>query len=174
MGKRGPKPGSQANRARDETGHFMPIVAEERGRVGRGWTPAEILSVIEPNYGLRTQIANRLGCSLQTVRRYAKEFPEIQEALANQDDRVNDLAELSLIRAIIKGEAWAVCFRLKTRAKDRGYVERKEVSGPGGGPIQHQDLDIDVSMLTDEQNAQLQELLGAITAAQELVTRPTP
>jgi hypothetical protein len=29
--------------------------------------------------------------------------------------------------AVLAGEAWAVCFYLKTQAKDRGYVERSEV-----------------------------------------------
>ena len=36
------------------------------------------------------------------------------------------MAELSLFKAIQTGEAWAVCFYLKTQGKDRGYVERYE------------------------------------------------
>jgi hypothetical protein len=32
----------------------------------------------------------------------------------------------------------AICFFLKCRAKHRGYVERQEITGPGGGAIQHE------------------------------------
>ena len=31
------------------------------------------------------------------------------------------------------GESWAVQFRLRTKAKHRGYVERTEVTGQDGG-----------------------------------------
>lgn len=49
-----------------------------------------------------------------------------------------DNAESALNRAVINGEAWAVCFTLKTQAKDRGYVERvqQEVSGRDGQALE--------------------------------------
>jgi hypothetical protein len=46
-----------------------------------------------------------------------------------------DLAELKLWQSIQNGEAWGIAFCLKTLGKDRGYVERQEVSGQGGAPI---------------------------------------
>jgi len=47
-----------------------------------------------------------------------------------------DVAEAALLRAIQKGEAWAVCFFLKCKAKQRGYSERTEITGPAGKPVQ--------------------------------------
>jgi len=49
-----------------------------------------------------------------------------------------DNAESALNRAVINGEAWAVCFTLKTQGKDRGYIERtqQEITGRDGGPIE--------------------------------------
>ena len=49
-----------------------------------------------------------------------------------------DVAETALLAAVAKGEAWAVCFYLKCKGKARGWTERAEVTGPGGGPLQTQ------------------------------------
>src|SRR4029450_2769461 len=45
------------------------------------------------------------------------------------------MAENSLYEAIRRGEAWAVCFYLKCMAKDRGYLERAELTGAKGAPV---------------------------------------
>ena len=46
-------------------------------------------------------------------------------------------------QAIIAGEPWAVQFRLRTKGKGRGYVERVEqdIRGKDGGPVQFQVFD---------------------------------
>jgi hypothetical protein len=51
---------------------------------------------------------------------------------------MKDNAESALYSAVLGGEAWAVCFYLKTQAKDRGYVERQEMTGKDGGAIQQE------------------------------------
>jgi len=37
-----------------------------------------------------------------------------------------DNAESVLYKAVLNGEAWAVCFFLKCQGKSRGYIERQE------------------------------------------------
>ena len=37
--------------------------------------------------------------------------------------------------AVKKGEAWAICFHLKCKGKERGYVERVERTGKDGEPM---------------------------------------
>ncbi len=37
--------------------------------------------------------------------------------------------------AVNKGQPWAVSLVLKTLGKERGYVERGEITGKGGEPI---------------------------------------
>jgi hypothetical protein len=64
-----------------------------------------------------------------------KEYPEIAEAISDANEEVNDVAELKLYDAIKRGEAWAICFRLKTKAKNRGYVEKAELTGTNGAPV---------------------------------------
>ena len=46
-----------------------------------------------------------------------------------------DNTESALYVAALRGEAWAVCFLLKTQGKSRGYVERAELTGKRGGPL---------------------------------------
>jgi hypothetical protein len=50
---------------------------------------------------------------------------------------MKDDAESALYKAALAGEAWAVCFFLKTQAKDRGYVERVQhrVGGDSDAPL---------------------------------------
>ena len=46
-----------------------------------------------------------------------------------------DTAELKLWQSIQNGEAWGITLCLKTLGKDRGYVERQELSGQDGAPL---------------------------------------
>ena len=63
---------------------------------------------------------------------------QLQQVVHDARQSMCDNAESALNRAVINGEAWAVCFTLKTQAKDRGYVERtqQEITGRDGGPIE--------------------------------------
>jgi hypothetical protein len=58
-----------------------------------------------------------------------------------QDGEFVDTAELKLRQAVINGEAWAVLFALRTKGKERGYVERQEVTGKDGGGIEIKAVD---------------------------------
>lgn len=119
MGLRGPKPGTMKERPRDSHGHFAPIVVPLKS-----WSVPVVLAAIERNFGLKTQVARELGAHLETIMRYGREIEAIRQAFWAQNERINDLAELGLFGAIQRGEPWAICFRLKTKAKDRGYIER--------------------------------------------------
>ena len=52
----------------------------------------------------------------------------MQKTRMEATEQALDIAEESLITAVKAGEAWAVCFLLKTRGKKRGYTERQEAS----------------------------------------------
>lgn len=79
--------------------------------------------------------ARNLGCNRRTIQRYAKRHETVREALEDARELMTDTAELALYKAIRDGEAWAVCFYLKTQGKQRGYVERSEHTGADGGPV---------------------------------------
>lgn len=86
----------------------------------------QVIDAIQASKGLITVAARRLNCHPDTVRRYQREYPTVAAAIKEQREGVTDLAEAALFRAINDGEAWAVCFYLKTQGKERGYIERSD------------------------------------------------
>ena len=65
----------------------------------------------------------------------------IDEARKASDATGGDVAETALMNAIIKGNIVATIFYLKTKHKDRGYVERSELTGVGGVPFRNAPLE---------------------------------
>jgi hypothetical protein len=97
----------------------------------RKYTRQQVIDALAESMGMISPAARTLGCSRNTITTYMKEYPEIAEAISDANEEVNDVAELKLYDAIKRGEAWAICFRLKTRAKNRGYIEKAEVEHAG-------------------------------------------
>lgn len=80
-------------------------------------------------------VARAFGVSRQAVWKFVQEHDSLKETAAEARETMLDNAESSLQRAVISGEAWAVCFYLKTQGKARGYVERQEVTGKDGEAV---------------------------------------
>ena len=100
-------------------------------------TNEKIIKALRESRGLVAVAARKLGCSRKTIYDRMAKSSEIREALEEAREFTTDVAEAALFRAIEQGEAWAVCFYLKTQGKGRGYVERQEVehSGRVEGPV---------------------------------------
>jgi hypothetical protein len=139
-----------------------------RGRkpgTSRKYTIDQMVDALHQAKGMNTVAARLLHCNLSTIESYAKAFPQVAEARRQEREAFLDAGELSLLRAVQNGEAWAVCFLLKTQGKHRGYVERQEVSGPGGGAIE-----VEMNM-TDDQRAE--RISGLLDLARERARRTT-
>ena len=100
------------------------------------YTAQEVIDALEKGYTC-VGAGQLLGCSAETVRNYANKYPTAKAALKAKRTELVDFAEMSLRRAIVGGEAWAVALTLKTLGKDEGYVDRtqNELRGEGGGPV---------------------------------------
>lgn len=98
-------------------------------------TTAQIEEALRKSGGFQSQAAKMVGISQQAVSKRIKKSKHLQIAVREIDDTYLDLAESKLINAINKDQSWAICFYLKCKGKHRGYVERQELSGPGGGPV---------------------------------------
>jgi hypothetical protein len=101
----------------------------------RKYTAEQMIDALAKSMGMISPAARKLGCSRDTIRRYLAENAEIKQVIEDADEEVNDIAELKLLDAIKRGEAWAICFRLKTKAKHRGYIEKAELTGTNGAPV---------------------------------------
>ena len=97
-----------------------------------------IIKALHETNGLLTLAAKATGLGYRTVQRYVAEFPSVREAVQESKESMIDLAESKLFESITKGEAWAICFYLKTQAKQRGYIERQEITGAGGEAIKYE------------------------------------
>ncbi len=101
------------------------------------YTQAQVIAALRKTKGMVYLAAKELGCEAQTVYNYRDRYPAVRAEMEQQDGEVDDAAEMVLYKAIMAGEPWAVQFRLRTKGKGRGYVERSqtEVSGPDGGAV---------------------------------------
>src|SRR5262245_57006377 len=75
------------------------------------------------------------GVTRYAVWKFVRNHPSLREVILDCRESMKDHAESALQAALLRGEAWAVCFFLKCQAKDRGYVERQEVTGKDGAPL---------------------------------------
>src|ERR687898_2491658 len=95
------------------------LVKVESKRPYRKYTQEEMIEALEESRGLIAPAARALGCSRATVRSYIDEYSAVAQAKLDQEEAVKDMAENALYAASLRGEAWAICFYLKCRAKDR-------------------------------------------------------
>jgi len=98
-------------------------------------TAARIIKALKETNGLLTMAADKSGIGYRTVCRYVAEFPSVKEAAQDAKEAMLDFAEGKLYSKIRDGDNTAIIFYLKTQGKSRGYIERQEVSGEGGGPV---------------------------------------
>lgn len=100
------------------------------------YKPIEVVDAINVSkHGFETEVADLLLCSARTVRNYINKYEEVRIAYEDRKERLTDHVESKLHSEIDKGNVTAIIFYLKTKAKDRGYVERQELTGKDGGKL---------------------------------------
>ena len=91
-----------------------------------------IIAALQETHGMVYIAAQKLGCSPMTIYRRAEKDKKVRETIDNFRGLFIDKAELKLEQAVMNGEPWALTLTLKTLGKQRGYVERQEVTGADG------------------------------------------
>ena len=99
-------------------------------------TAARIIAAISESNGLLTLAAKKAGIGYSTVWRYTQDFSTVKQAVTEAKERMLDFAEGKLYEKIKSGDNAAIIFFLKTQGKKRGYVERSEVTGEDGKPME--------------------------------------
>ncbi len=117
---------------------------------GNGITAEQVVAAIHGSRGFVTVVGKRLGCSARHVYNLLDKYATARDALANEREGMRDFAEGMLYKRIEGGDTTAIIFYLKTQAKERGYVERQEVTGASGGAVAAE-VKLDLSGLTTEQ-----------------------
>lgn len=98
-------------------------------------TKDQLLKQLEQNMGNVTLACHFGKCGRSTFYRYYNE----DEVFAKQVDDITEIAidicESELWKQIKDGNVPCILFYLKTKGKKRGYVERQELTGSDGKPI---------------------------------------
>ena len=129
------------------TSRRYPIVDPDKPKLRRGsasykgYKEADYAKALEANAGIQFLAAKALGVTRQAVRDWIMRSPRLQELVDECNEKVSDIGEGHVKKAIQKGEDMiTIRWWLERKAKHRGYVTRTENTGRGGGPIQTVDL----------------------------------
>lgn len=86
-----------------------------------------LIEAMEKSLGVVTTACKTVGCSRETFYRYCKEDGEFNEKIKEISNITLDFAESQLHKQINDGSTTATIFLLKTKGKDRGYVEKQQI-----------------------------------------------
>lgn len=91
----------------------------------------KIRKALKATAGNVTAAADQLGCTRRSVYNWLDRYPELKEAVAEERERLVDLAESALKKKISEGDTASIIFTLKTLGKKRGYIEKQQVEQSG-------------------------------------------
>jgi len=92
------------------------------------YTAQQMIDALAASRGLVYLAAQRLQCDPDTVMRYCKRYPTVEQAKHDARGTLLDMAEAKLFLAVQRDEAWAITFCLKTVGRARGYGERLDLN----------------------------------------------
>lgn len=98
----------------------------------------QLINEIWSKHGKISLVADAMGVTTRTIYNYAERYATVKNAIndaqEHEDTKLVDTAELAIRRASVNGEAWAVKYILNTKGKNRGWVERQELTSADGSP----------------------------------------
>ena len=86
-----------------------------------------MLEALEKSLGIVSTAAKMVGIDRSTHYAWMKSDEEYKKAVNSIQDGVLDFAESHLYKLVKEGNPAATIFLLKTRGKNRGYIERQEI-----------------------------------------------
>ncbi len=102
---------------------------------GNGLTAKKMIEAIEQANGYVSKACFILHCSRDHFYKKLKGFPTVQKTIDEIREKRTDYVESKMMQLIDELNPTMIIFYLKTQAKNRGYVERQEVTGRDGGPL---------------------------------------
>lgn len=90
-------------------------------------TKKALLAALEQTLGVVTTACKNVGCRRETYYKYYNTDAKFKAKVDELNGVALDFVESQLFKQIKKGEASPTIFYLKTKGKNRGYVERMEV-----------------------------------------------
>lgn len=92
----------------------------------------DVESQLQEHKGNMAAVGRALCVSRQAVWKYVQDHEALKEIQKELQQSFIDEVESELYNQALKGNVTAQIFILKTLGKDRGYVERQELTGKDG------------------------------------------
>ena len=109
-----------------------------------------ILKALEQSLGVVTVACKKADVPRSTFYKWINEDEAFAIAVNDIENIALDFAESQLHSQIGNGNTSATIFYLKTKGKNRGYIERQEITGADGMPTNFQIEIIDNTKDTDK------------------------
>lgn len=138
------------------------LIAIRRRRSKR---KAEFIEAFAKSLALVASTCRKVGITPQTFYNWYNDDPKFAADIDEIRELAKDSVEAKIYKKIEEGDTTMLIFYAKTKMKDRGYVERNEVTGAEGKPLVEQSVDI--STLTEEQRKVLLSIGQSVLDAKE-------
>ena len=86
-----------------------------------------MIGAMKSELGVVTAACKVVGISRETHYKWLKEDENYKQWMEELPDLTLDFVENALLKKIKEGNVTAQIFYLKTKGKDRGYIERQEI-----------------------------------------------
>lgn len=94
--------------------------------MGKKHKQKEFLEHFRDGHGIVAYACKQTGISRETYYQWKKNDPKFKASCEEVEEEVKDRVESKLLAKINDDDLTAIIFYLKTKCKDRGYVERVE------------------------------------------------
>lgn len=106
-------------------------------------TKKAMLEALEKSLGVVTSACKSVGISRETHYRWMREDSSYKDSVDDLANVALDFAESQLHQQIKGGNPTATIFYLKTKGKNRGYIERQEIAHEGLKTFEVEEVDED-------------------------------
>lgn len=108
-----------------------------------------LIEAMEKSLGIVTLACKTVGLSRQTYYEYYKLDPLFKKRIDSISEMTLDFGESALHKKIAAGSDACIIFFLKTKGKQRGYIERSEVVNIEP-PKSEAEIDADIKQLEND------------------------
>ena len=111
----------------------------------------QLIEALEKSLGIVTTACKIVGCARSTFYEYYKTDKDFKNQVDELQNITLDFAESQLHKQIKEGNTTATIFYLKTKGKNRGYIERREVEMTAS---------VSTSKLSEEAKNKIEDILN--------------
>ena len=98
-------------------------------------TVKAVADALTKTRGNMAATAATLQCSRETIRKMCLAHTELAQVRDEAKETVKDWVESKIFKKIDDGDTAMTIFYAKTQMRDRGYIERTEVTGAAGAAL---------------------------------------